>query len=608
MDGGELAGVSGAGVLACLRRAQASALYRTGGARLLSLAARRLALGLGGRRVRPGPTFPSARRIHRVNDAGDPFFPAVPTEVFERQMSRTVARAYASAHGGGAGRAAGPRRAVPRNALAITFDDGYRDNADACRADPGAASGVPATVFLVTGAVASGEPLWFDRLAAAFKQAATPAWRAPWGESLPLETQGQRLAALGQTLGRFKRLVNEERRRSVEQVLLTLGTGDERPLKSLMLSWDDVRALMGLGITIGAHTVSHPILSQLTPAEAHTEIFESYRMIEAACRRAPRAFAYPNGRPDDYGPAVLALVREAGFTCAVTTTFGVNTTSTPAYELRRGGPWEPHLPTFALGMHLIGNISQTVATFIVGRLLGGTALELYGMAQSLAEGPHRISTGMINQVSFPVFAKLQDDREELARYFLKISKYLALVSLPAQVGLILVAPEVIPLVLSSKWEPAVVPFQIICIESAVVMMTLTASPLLTAIGRASFMLRRSLFSLGAMSIATLVGVPFGLVGVALARLMSMVPLRLSLLLPCLWALEIPFRVYVEDAGVPAASHCSDGGGRRRGPTRDGGSGAARTCGDRGGGGRRELPGRPDGPRPGLDRRGAHAGT
>ena len=84
------------------------------------------------------------------------------------------------------------------------------------------------------------------------------------------------------------------------------------------------------------------------PEEAHAEVFQSRRMIEAACGRSPRAFAYPNGRPDDYNPAVLAVVREAGFTCAVTTTFGVNSRSTPPYELRRGGPWEPHLPTFAL--------------------------------------------------------------------------------------------------------------------------------------------------------------------------------------------------------------------------------------------------------------------
>jgi peptidoglycan/xylan/chitin deacetylase (PgdA/CDA1 family) len=290
------------------------------------------------------PTFPILS-YHRVNDEGDPFFPSLSTEVFERQMA-FVARAYVVLTVEELAERM-RRRAVPRNALAITFDDGYRDNLT--HAAPILARlGLPATVFHVTGAIASGEPLWFDRLAAAFKQAVTPAWRAPWGESLPLETPAQRLGALGETLGRFKRLLNEERRRSVEQVLLTLGTGDERPLKSLMLTWDDVQALMGLGIAIGAHTVSHPILSQLTPEEARAEVVESHRMIGAACGRAPRAFAYPNGRPEDYSPAILALVREAGFTCAVTTSFGVNTTSTPPYELRRGGPWEPHLPTFAL--------------------------------------------------------------------------------------------------------------------------------------------------------------------------------------------------------------------------------------------------------------------
>jgi peptidoglycan/xylan/chitin deacetylase (PgdA/CDA1 family) len=290
------------------------------------------------------PTFPILS-YHRVNDDADPFFPSLPTGTFERQMA-FVARAYVVLTVEELVERM-RRRAVPRNALAITFDDGYRDNLT--HAAPILARlGLPATVFLVTGAIATGEPLWFDRLAAAFKQAATPAWRAPWGESLPLETPAQRLAALGRTLGHFKGLANEERRRGVDEVLLTLGPGDERSLKGLMLNWDDVQALMGLGIGIGAHTVSHPILSQLSREEARSEVFESRRMIEAACGRAPRAFAYPNGRPEDYSPAILALVREAGFTCAVTTSFGVNTMSTPPYELRRGGPWEPHLPTFAL--------------------------------------------------------------------------------------------------------------------------------------------------------------------------------------------------------------------------------------------------------------------
>jgi hypothetical protein len=71
-------------------------------------------------------------------------------------------------------------------------------------------------------------------------------------------------------------------------------------------------------------------------------------MIEAACGAPPTAFAYPNGGSDDYTEAVTHLVREAGFSCAVTTRFGLNTAATSPWELRRGGPWEWHLPTFAL--------------------------------------------------------------------------------------------------------------------------------------------------------------------------------------------------------------------------------------------------------------------
>ncbi len=141
---------------------------------------------------------------------------------------------------------------------------------------------------------------------------------------------------------------DEERRRGVEAVLAALAVPDDGVFKNLMLSWDDVHALTGLGVTIGAHTVSHPILARLAPDEARAEIEGSRDMIAAACGRRPLAFAYPNGKAEDYGGAVGRLVREAGFSCAVTTVFGVNTARTSPYELRRGGPWEQQLPTFAL--------------------------------------------------------------------------------------------------------------------------------------------------------------------------------------------------------------------------------------------------------------------
>jgi O-antigen/teichoic acid export membrane protein len=210
--------------------------------------------------------------------------------------------------------------------------------------------------------------------------------------------------------------------------------------------------------------------------------------------------------------------------------------------------------TFGLritGMNLIGNSSPAITTLILARLLGGTAVGLYAMALSLAEAPHRISTAVINQISFPVFSRLQEEPEQLARYFLKMSKYLTVISLPSQIGLILVASDLVPLLLSSRWAAVTVPFQIMCLESAVVIATLTASPLLTALGRANLLLGRSFLSVIVMAVATLVGAPFGLVGVVTARLVFMVPLRTTLLLPCLRTLRIPIRAYLGTLASPA---------------------------------------------------------
>lgn len=294
--------------------------------------------------MRVMPTYPILS-YHRVNDEKDPFFPSVPAEVFERHVA-FVAKTYAVFTVEELVER-GRRGSLPRNALAITFDDGYRDNLT--HAAPILARyGLPATVFVVTGAIGSGEALWFDRLAFAFKQTRATAWRAPWDAVIGLDTAEERLTALRATLRHLKRLVDGDRRRAVEEIVLTLGVGDERSLKNLMLSWDDVQALVGLGFGIGAHTVTHPILSRLSEDEARAEVVQSGRMVEAVCGRRTRAFAYPNGHPADYGPAVAAMVREAGFTCAVTTRFGVNTAATSPYELRRGGPWEHHVPTFAL--------------------------------------------------------------------------------------------------------------------------------------------------------------------------------------------------------------------------------------------------------------------
>lgn len=286
---------------------------------------------------------------HRVNDERDPFFPAVPTTVFERQM-RFVATTYRvlPVEELAARAAAGT---LPRNALAITFDDGYRDTLT--HAAPILARyGLPATVFLATGFIGGAGVAWFDRLAWALRTTRRECLRMPSGATLCLTTVEERLHALDRLLGYLKRLPDEECRRTVDTLLERLDVSEAQNVKTLMLTWDDVHALRGLGFTMGAHTVNHPVLSRVSLERAWTEIMGSRTMIAAACGATPQAFAYPNGRAEDYTPSVVRLVREAGFACAVTTRFGINTAATSPFELRRGGPWEEHLPTFALKLAL----------------------------------------------------------------------------------------------------------------------------------------------------------------------------------------------------------------------------------------------------------------
>jgi peptidoglycan/xylan/chitin deacetylase (PgdA/CDA1 family)/CelD/BcsL family acetyltransferase involved in cellulose biosynthesis len=285
---------------------------------------------------------------HRVNDDRDPFFPSMPVDVFERQM-RYVARRYKVVSLGRLIEHLESGR--PETVVAITFDDGYRDNYD--NALPILERyGLPATVFLATGSLDTREPLWFEILAGALKTTSvdhldleTDPPRRLW-----LRTTEERLRANGELFALLRRMPDRERHVQLTAFLRELAAPDAMQRTDMMLTWDQVRASTRRGVEFGGHTVTHPFVSRLTPEQADWEISECKRRIEAELQTPVAHFAYPNGREEDFSPWSKEAIRAAGYQGAVTTLWGLNYQSTDRLELRRGQPWEEDEARFAYKM------------------------------------------------------------------------------------------------------------------------------------------------------------------------------------------------------------------------------------------------------------------
>jgi len=227
------------------------------------------------------------------------------------------------------------RRPLPDRAVSLTFDDGYRDNYS--EAFPALrARGLPATVFVTAGHLDSGAPFWWDRLAGAVCSAPAREYTLDLGrgpEPVRLDGDLSRRRLIDHASARAKMIPHREARTWLASLCETLG--DEVPGDRSVLSWQEAREMAAGGIEIGSHTLDHPILSRLDPAEAERQVVVSRRVIEERIGRTVRFFAYPNGTPEDFTPAVEGAVRAAGYEAALTTIDGRPRISSDLFKLER---------------------------------------------------------------------------------------------------------------------------------------------------------------------------------------------------------------------------------------------------------------------------------
>ncbi len=204
------------------------------------------------------------------------------------------------------------------------------------------------------------------------------------------------------------------------------------------------------------------------------------------------------------------------------------------------------------GAQVIYTLSGAGQTAILGRFLGATDLGYYSMASSLGKrNPlHKVSTSVINQLSLPVFSKIQHDTPRLRAHFLKVSKYLAALAIPMQLGMAMVALDLVLLLLTEKWLPIVTFVQVFAVGGILDIMPLPSTPLLTARGKSQMVVRVATLSAVLMSAVYLVGTRWGLVGVAIGWLVGFSVVRGFLLWLSLREIDIPVSRYLETLYSP----------------------------------------------------------
>jgi len=224
--------------------------------------------------------------------------------------------------------------ALPRNAVAITFDDGYADNLQAARIL--AKYGATATFYITAGCLAGGQPFWPSEIRhlVGGVRASRIRLEAPGvALDLPLASDRDRGAAVKALTKAFKSNlipVREELRSQLRQL------ASNPTLPRVMLTWDEVREMRRLGMTIGSHTMTHPNLPSAGPDAARAELTASRHRLEQETQAPVTMFSYPNGGADRYlTPDVQAAVKEAGYLAATTSRNAVATRGSDLYALER---------------------------------------------------------------------------------------------------------------------------------------------------------------------------------------------------------------------------------------------------------------------------------
>lgn len=277
---------------------------------------------------------------HMVVDKPNGFYPEISIHDFEKQVAYLSKNYNVISLDEIVERVA--RRESLRRCVAITFDDGFKDNYE--NAYPILKKyNIPATIFLITGDIENGTAPWFIKLRYIFMRTEKTHFQLrAHGEiaTFPMRTREEKYFASKKAMVCLKDSADEKKLLLLDNLCEKLSVDEFDGLNNLMLDWNQIKDMSRNNISFGAHTVTHPILNRITSEVVENEIKKSKESIEAIIGKPVTAFAYPFGKKTEYSNKIFEVLRKFGFKCSVTSEYGTNDFHTNLFELRRSLPWE----------------------------------------------------------------------------------------------------------------------------------------------------------------------------------------------------------------------------------------------------------------------------
>jgi O-antigen/teichoic acid export membrane protein len=190
-------------------------------------------------------------------------------------------------------------------------------------------------------------------------------------------------------------------------------------------------------------------------------------------------------------------------------------------------PWRPGA-TFnasaakellAFGRHLVGfNVvvywAQNVDKLLIGRQLGSAALGIYSIADRSMRVPLTNVTATTGTVMFPALAALRNDVDAVRRAYLRANRMIAFLTFPMMLGLSVLAEPLVLLIYGEKWRAAVGIVQLLCFAGLAQSAYNTAGWIFLSRGRSDILFRLGLLSMLVRIVGVLIGLHWGLLGVA----------------------------------------------------------------------------------------------